>query len=191
MMEFPTKVTQQDIEYQEYRSEALNNIAKSSDNLIKSWLKATNIDFPVAYDISYSQKVLTLYSNCTRLIVGSKGTNLQLLRQMLKDKFLGDWEIEIKSVANIVQAHEEEDLKLLKTRTRFTLHKGSIITCDAGTARGFAEDLAEFIVPIIDETAIAEFNHARILVMPDDTAETIIERFKSYILTFAEENQER
>ena len=66
----------------------------------------------------------------------------------------------------------------MKTRTRFKFDgKEGIIHCWTGNLRGFVEDIEEFIIPILENYIIAEFNDTKIVVHAYENAESIFNRF--------------
>lgn len=66
----------------------------------------------------------------------------------------------------------------MKTRTSFKLNgKEGIVHCWTGTLKNFIEDIEEFILPILENYIIAEFNDAKIIIQTHDTAESIYNNF--------------
>ena len=65
----------------------------------------------------------------------------------------------------------------MKTRTSFRLGSDGVVRCWCGHVVNFAEDLNEFIVPMLDGTIKAEFNGRIITVSCWDNTETIRQKF--------------
>lgn len=62
-------------------------------------------------------------------------------------------------------------------RTRFGLCRNGIVRCWSGTLGDFIKDINEFIVPILADNVLAEFNYNVIIVTPDDNEATIHQKF--------------
>lgn len=65
----------------------------------------------------------------------------------------------------------------MKTRTSFKLSGKGTVHCWCGSVRNFAEDINEFIIPILEDSIIAEFNDRKITVTCYDNANTIYQKF--------------
>ena len=66
----------------------------------------------------------------------------------------------------------------MKTRTSFKLDgKEGVVRCWCGNLRGFVEDIEEFILPILENYIIAEFNDVKIIIQNYYTAESIYNSF--------------
>lgn len=65
----------------------------------------------------------------------------------------------------------------MNTRTSFKLSNNGVVRCWCGNVVNFAEDLNEFIVPMIDGTIQAEFNGRTITVSCWDNTEKIRQKF--------------
>ena len=65
----------------------------------------------------------------------------------------------------------------MNTRTSFYLYEGGSVRCRCGNVVNFAEDLVEFIIPILDYSIEAWFNGRIITVTKYDTVETICDKF--------------
>lgn len=65
----------------------------------------------------------------------------------------------------------------MKTRTHLQLSRKGIVYCTCGSLGDFVEDIAEFILPILDNNIIAEFNDREITVYAYDDVERIYKRF--------------
>lgn len=66
-----------------------------------------------------------------------------------------------------------------KPKTSLTLLNDGSIRCYTGTLRWFAEDINDFIIPILGDRIIAEFNCRKITVYKYDNVDSIIDRFNS------------
>ena len=66
----------------------------------------------------------------------------------------------------------------MNTRTSFYLYEGGIIRCKCGDVVSFAEDLVEFIIPMLNYSIEAGFNGKVITVTKYDTVKTICEKFR-------------
>ena len=66
-----------------------------------------------------------------------------------------------------------------KPKTSLTLLNDGTVRCYCGTLRWFAEDINDFIIPILGDRIIAEFNDKRITVVKYDNVDSIINKFKS------------
>ena len=66
----------------------------------------------------------------------------------------------------------------MKTRTHFKLSGKGIVHCWCGAIGDFIEDINEFIIPILEDSIIAEFNNKEIIVTSYDNTETIYNKFK-------------
>ncbi len=69
----------------------------------------------------------------------------------------------------------------MKTRTTFKLLGKGVVYCWCGSLWDFAEDINKFIIPILEDCIIAEFNNKQIVVYPHDNTETIFEKFKKIL----------
>jgi hypothetical protein len=65
----------------------------------------------------------------------------------------------------------------MQKRTSFGLCKNGIVRCWCGALGDFTEDINEFIVPILEDNVLAEFNYGVITVTRDDNANTIYQKF--------------
>ena len=65
----------------------------------------------------------------------------------------------------------------MKTRTSFRLCSDGAVHCWCGHVSAFAEDINEFIVPMLDGTILAAFNGRVITVSCWDNAEIIRQKF--------------
>lgn len=65
----------------------------------------------------------------------------------------------------------------MKTRTSFKLLGKGLVCCSCGSIMNFVEDINEFIVPILEDNIIAEFNEKQITVYAYDNTETIYNKF--------------
>lgn len=63
------------------------------------------------------------------------------------------------------------------TRTSFKLSGNGIVHCWCGALRDFVEDINEFIIPILDDSIVADFNERRITITCYDNADTIYKKF--------------
>lgn len=63
------------------------------------------------------------------------------------------------------------------TRTSFKLSGNGIVHYWCGTLRDFVEDINEFIIPILDDSIVADFNERRITITCYDNADTIYKKF--------------
>ena len=66
----------------------------------------------------------------------------------------------------------------METRTKFTIRKGTVISCDFGTAKNFAIDMAEFVVPFLDDEATIIFNDREVKINNKDIAESIFNKLQ-------------
>lgn len=66
----------------------------------------------------------------------------------------------------------------MTTKTHFKLLGKGIVYCWCGTLVDFISDIEKFILPILEDQIIANFNDREIWIYAYDTAETIYERFK-------------
>lgn len=67
----------------------------------------------------------------------------------------------------------------MKTRTALYLCNNGEIRCTCGSVSDFAEDIKEFIIPILYYDIIAIFNERRITVTKYDNVEGILNKFRS------------
>ena len=65
----------------------------------------------------------------------------------------------------------------MKTRTCFKLCGRGIVYCTCGTLGDFVSDINDFILPILEDKIVAEFNEREITVYAYDTVERIYQRF--------------
>ena len=65
----------------------------------------------------------------------------------------------------------------MKTRTSFRLSGKGIVHCWCGAIGDFVEDINEFVIPILEDSIIAEFNDRKITVTCYDNADTIYQKF--------------
>ena len=65
----------------------------------------------------------------------------------------------------------------MKTRTHLKLLRNGVVCCTCGTLWDFAEDINDFILPLLDSTITASFNDRKITISIDDTSETIRKKF--------------
>jgi hypothetical protein len=61
-------------------------------------------------------------------------------------------------------------------RTSFSILRNGTVRCWCGNIRNFAEDMSEFIAPIIEDSIVAEFNCRQINIYKDDNVDTILNR---------------
>lgn len=61
----------------------------------------------------------------------------------------------------------------MKTRTEFKLLGKGLVYCWRGSLADFVKDINEFILPILEDNIIAEFNGKQITVYAYDNAESI------------------
>ena len=65
----------------------------------------------------------------------------------------------------------------MKTKTSFKLLGEGIVHCWCGNLKDFILDIENFILPILEDKIIAEFNNRQIIVYAYDNAESIYNRF--------------
>ena len=70
----------------------------------------------------------------------------------------------------------------METRTKFTIRKGTVISCDFGSAKSFTTDMAEFIAPFLDDEATIIFNDREVKIDNRDTAESIFNKLIEKLL---------
>ena len=65
----------------------------------------------------------------------------------------------------------------MKTRTNFKLSGKGVIHCWCGSISDFVEDINEFIIPILEDDIIAEFNYREVSINKYDDVNTIRQKF--------------
>lgn len=65
----------------------------------------------------------------------------------------------------------------MKTRTNFKLLGKGLVHCWCGNLNDFVKDINDFILPILEDNIIAEFNDRQIIVYAYDNAENIYNKF--------------
>ena len=65
----------------------------------------------------------------------------------------------------------------MKTRTSFNLSGKGVVHCYTGALGDFVDDITDFIIPILEDKIIAEFNDREIIVSCYDSADTIYKKF--------------
>ena len=65
----------------------------------------------------------------------------------------------------------------MKTRTSFKLSGKGVVHCWCGAIEDFVKDVCDFIIPILEDSIIAEFNNREITVNPYDNADSIYQKF--------------
>lgn len=65
----------------------------------------------------------------------------------------------------------------MKIDTHLKIKSNGQIFCTHGALGDFTKDIATYIVPMIDNFVVANFNDRFVKIYPEDTSETIYERF--------------
>ena len=86
--------------YDEIRDESLNNLSSKEENILRTWARDTGYTLGLAYTKNYP--VVNIYTPSTCQFVGSRGTNLELLKTRWNEAFSGNWEIKLVPVSGII-----------------------------------------------------------------------------------------
>lgn len=83
-----------DDEFQEFRSNMLNEMQTRETTLINNFMKSIGYNKPVAYYRDISNAELTIYTTNPGMIIGKRGVNVDKLKAILSSEFGGDkWKV--------------------------------------------------------------------------------------------------
>ena len=86
------------MDFEEFVAEALEEMSERNERVMKNFSYRIEYKGIVGYDNDLGNKVFTVWSDKPGILIGKGGQNVCILKDILKEEFDYDYEIEFKEI---------------------------------------------------------------------------------------------
>ena len=83
----------EDIEFENFLAECVENAKNANEAIIKKWLDSIGYKEPIAYYKNYGDKTMEIYATKPGFLIGKAGVHVYELEKILSEEFFGEWKV--------------------------------------------------------------------------------------------------
>ncbi len=87
-----------DESFEEFRGKVLEEMREQNERVMRHFFWKINYKGIVGYKNNLGQKIFTVWTDRPGILIGYRGKNVEILKEILKEEFGSDYEIEFKEI---------------------------------------------------------------------------------------------